>query len=380
MEGNSTISSTSPAPGVLLLSCGTGEGHNSAASALGEALKAEGIPYEQKDPLSFGGSRAGERAASAYTLLIQRAPGAFNSLYKAGDKLSSPDRLSPVYYANARRAQRLADYLREKAFTQVICTHLFAMEAMTAVRREGLSTVPCYGVLTDYTCIPFTEETRLDGYFIPHRDLVGQIAAKGLPEARLLPFGIPVRERFSQPVSRESARAALGIPQDETMFLLMGGSAGCGHLEQVCQALLTRPGHWEAHVLLGHNREGLKGMERRFRQEKAIHPVGYTQRTDLYMAAADVVITKPGGLTSTETAVLGVPLVHLLAYSACEEANAAFFSQRGMSLRADTPEEAAAAAWRLSQDRSLQKSMREAQREFTNPRAARDIVKRVVLA
>ncbi len=79
MEGNSTISSTSPAPGVLLLSCGTGEGHNSAASALGEALKAEGIPYEQKDPLSFGGSRAGERAASAYTLLIQRAPGAFNS-------------------------------------------------------------------------------------------------------------------------------------------------------------------------------------------------------------------------------------------------------------------------------------------------------------
>ena len=77
MEGNSTISSTSPAPGVLLLSCGTGEGHNSAASALGEALKAEGIPYEQKDPLSFGGSRAGERAASAYTLLIQRAPGAF---------------------------------------------------------------------------------------------------------------------------------------------------------------------------------------------------------------------------------------------------------------------------------------------------------------
>mgnify|MGYP002252886232 CR=1 FL=1 len=60
--------------------------------------------------------------------------------------------------------------------------------------------------------------------------------------------------------------------------------------------------------------------------------------------------------------------------------NAEFFSQRGMSLRADTPEEAAAAAWRLSQDRSLQKSMREAQREFTNPRAARDIVKRVVLA
>ena len=108
MEGNSTISSTSPAPGVLLLSCGTGEGHNSAASALGEALKAEGIPYEQKDPLSFGGSRAGERAASAYTLLIQRAPGAFNSLYKAGDKLSSPDRLSPVYYASARRAQRVA--------------------------------------------------------------------------------------------------------------------------------------------------------------------------------------------------------------------------------------------------------------------------------
>lgn len=167
MEGNSTIPSTSPAPGVLLLSCGTGEGHNSAASALGEALKAEGIPYEQKDPLSFGGSRAGERAASAYTLLIQRAPGAFNSLYKAGDKLSSPDRLSPVYYANARRAQRLADYLREKAFTQVICTHLFAMEAMTAVRREGLSTVPCYGVLTDYTCIPLRRKPGWTGTLSP---------------------------------------------------------------------------------------------------------------------------------------------------------------------------------------------------------------------
>ena len=79
--------------------------------------------------------------------------------------------MSPVYYANSKYAPGLREYIEGKGFDAVVSTHLFPMEALTAIRKKGGFNIPCYGVLTDYTCIPFFGETKLDGYFIPHEEL-----------------------------------------------------------------------------------------------------------------------------------------------------------------------------------------------------------------
>lgn len=374
----SVVQSPEGNPHVLLLSCGTGEGHNRAAKAIGEVLTDRGIPWAMENPLSLDGRKEGERVGSAYVRMIQKVPGAFNALYKAGDKLSSPDRLSPVYYANARHAKELAAYIEESGFTHVICTHLFAMEMMTALRREKICNLPCYGVLTDYTCIPFTEETRLDGYFIPHKALMGEMKSKGFPEDRIFPTGIPVLEKFAHPTEKAVARRELCLPVESTVILLMGGSAGCGKLEDLCRELLEQPGEKVVCALTGRNEKERETLARRFAGESSLHLVPYTEKVGLYMAAADVMVTKPGGLTSTEAAVMGLPLVHLLVYSACEERNMDFFTSRGMSLKAETPKEAAQAADYLAHDKALAEEMVMAQRENSNPRAGEEIVERVI--
>lgn len=370
---------TTPTPNILLLSCGTGEGHNSAARAIAEALEQRGAACTMADPLALHGRRTGAWVAGAYTRMIQKAPGAFNLLYKAGDLVSSERRSSPVYYANSLGARDLAAYVEQNRFTAVVCTHLFAMETMTAARREGLCRLPCYGVLTDYTCIPFTEETRLDGYFIPHRDLIGELTGKGMARERLFATGIPVRRRFRRPITRQQAREALGIPQQQTVFLVMGGSAGCGHIPTLCSELEKQPGDWNAFVFVGRNRELQQTLEQQAGTGR-VRAVPYTGQVDLYMRAADALITKPGGLTSTEAAVANVPLVHLLAYSACEEKNVEFFSARGMSVRAADGCQAAAEAWRLARDPQAAQAMRRAQQAGVNPDAAEEIAERVLKA
>ena len=136
---------------LLLLSCPSGEGHNSARRAIAEELDRQGIAYELADPVSFQSERAQRLAAGAYNSLIRRAPRAFGLLYRAGALYSGSHLRSPVYFANAHYSEKLYTYLRENSFDAVLSTHLYGMEAVTAIRRRRKVKIPNFGVLTDYT-------------------------------------------------------------------------------------------------------------------------------------------------------------------------------------------------------------------------------------
>ena len=163
---------------VLILSCDTGEGHNSAAAAVAGALTQRGIESHVFDPLVLAGKYAERFVSGAYTAIMKKAPSAFNALYRAGDIYSSTGITSPVYHANARYAANLRAFIETNGYDRVVCTHLYPMETLTAIRKSGDFTVPCYGVLTDYTCIPFLAETDLDGYFIAHEDLRAELVER----------------------------------------------------------------------------------------------------------------------------------------------------------------------------------------------------------
>ena len=360
--------------GVLLLSCGTGEGHNSAAKAIAQALAQRGVACRIADPLALDGARAGARAAAVYNGMIRRSPAAFSLLYRAGRVYSSARLPSPVYAACARFAGPLQAYVDAGGFDAVVCTHLFALEAMTAARERYGCRVPCFGVLTDYSCIPFFAETRVDGYFIPHDDIAPQLCARGIPETRIFSTGIPVSPRFAEPLPQAQARRALGLDEDGPLLLVMSGGAGCGAVRRICGELARRGAR--ACVLTGHNAALRAGLEAKY-AAAGIRAIGFTDRVRQYMAAADALITKPGGLTSTEAAVAGVPLVQLEVYAACDAANAAFFAERGLSVRARTPHEAVGAALALAADRQAAQHMRAQQRRHIHPYAADAIARQV---
>ena len=252
------------------------------------------------------------------------------------------------------------------------------MEALTAIRKKGGFNIPCYGVLTDYTCIPFFGETKLDGYFIPHEELRDEIAKCGIPKEKLFATGIPVSKKFAVHESKTAARAALGLPADKPVMLIMSGGVGCGNILELCDTLeRCSSGDYLACVLTGHNASLKQSIDERFASAGRIKTVSFTKQVNLYMNAADVMLSKPGGLTSTEAAVANVPLVQMLTYAACEAKNIAFFTSHGLSIRAANEREAVSAMWSLTDDKQKAEKMRAMQRACINPNAADDIASKV---
>ncbi len=360
---------------VLILSCNTGQGHNSAGLAVKEELERREIPCEMKDALSFARGHASRTISGAYINMATRAPSLFGSLYRLGGAISSPKRKSPVYYANTRYARPLKAYIEEQGFTAVVTPHLFPAETLTYLKRRGGLSVPCYAVATDYTCIPFWEETELDGYFLPHKDLIAEFAEKGLPREKLIPTGLPVSGQYLLHMEKRMARKRLGLPEDAPVFLVMTGSMGFGDISSfTLDLLLTCPREASIVILTGNNGPLKAKIDTDFARERRVRTVSFTREVSLYMDACDVLLSKPGGLTSTEAAVKNVPLVHTRPIPGCETKNARFFSSRGLSLFAEEPREAARAAALLAGNESLREQMRTRQREALPEDAAGAVV------
>lgn len=360
---------------VLILSCNTGQGHNSAGLAVKEECERRKIPVKMADALSFARGKSSKTISGAYIQIATKAPSVFGAFYNIAGVISSPKRKSPVYYANARYQKPLLEYIEANQFTCVVTPHLFPAQTLTALRRKGSLSVPCFAIGTDYTCIPFWEETELDGYFMPHRDLIDECAKKGIAREKLFPTGLPVSGRFGAPRDRQGARKALGLSEDAPVFLVMTGSMGFGDISSfTLDLLLSCPKDAKVVILTGNNTSLRAKIDRDFAREPRVSTVAFTQDVPLYMDACDVLLSKPGGLTSTEAAVRGVPLVHTRPIPGCETKNAQFFSSRGLSLSAPDPKEAAKAAVRLVFDQDARSAMCARQQEEIPRQAAKTIV------
>lgn len=355
---------------VLILSCNTGGGHNAAASALKESLNFYHHEAEVLDLMSLGRKHTSALVGGAYVKLVSVFPAGFGALYQLGELVRKFPWKSPVYYANARLGNALADYIVQNHFDAVVTTHLYPAETLTWMKQKGRLTIPCVAVATDYACIPFWEETNCDYYVVPHKDLIPEFASCGIPEEKLLPLGIPVRPAFARPASKEDVRRHLGLPENAPLFLVMSGSMGFGKVHLLAHELVSRLENGEQAVIIcGNNKKRMRSLRLQFHKNPNVHIIGFTRHVAEYMAATDVLFTKPGGLSSTEAAVRRVPLVHTDPIPGCETKNRAFFVSRGMSVTGAHQKELAEAGISLAHDDARQIAMRDAQHQNSHPQA-----------
>lgn len=360
---------------VLILSCNTGGGHNAAAYALQESLTFYHHQVEVLDLMTLGKKHTSALVGGAYVKLVSVCPAGFGLAYQLGELVRHFPGKSPVYYANARLGNALADYIEQNHFDAVVTTHLYPAETLTFLKQKDRLTVPAIAIATDYACIPFWEETNCDFYILPHKDLIPEFVSYGIPEEKLLPLGIPVRRAFSRPASKEDVRRHLGLAEDSKMFLIMSGSMGFGKVHLLAHELISRLKENEQVVIIcGNNKKRMRALRLQFHKNPKIHVIGFTRHVPEYMAAADVLFTKPGGLSSTEAIVRRVPLVHTDPIPGCETKNRAFFVSRGMSVTGNHQKELASAGIALSQDVSRQITMRDAQHRNSHPEAGTAIV------
>ena len=365
---------------VLILSCATGQGHNTAAEALREALCACGAECTVLDHISLKSERAAWKAANSYIRSAVFAPLAFGAAYRVADLISARNGRSPVYLAQMKYAGFLEEYIRRGGYDAVVTSHLFPAETLTCLRRRGRLSIPFYAVMTDYTCSPFWEETRPDVYFTPSGEISKVFMKKGVPRELLLPFGIPVRKAAREHEGKIAARNRLGLACG-SLIVVMGGSIGGGRMVAVVRELLRRaPDKTTVAALCGTNEPLRNRLCRRFTKDPRLISLGYTDQAALWMEACDVLMSKPGGLTCTEAAVKGVPLVLTAPIPGCESCNAAYFERFGMAKRAFAPVTAAKAAVALLNNEFAKQSMQHSQRRHINARAAEDIAREILRA
>ena len=358
----------------LLLSCNTGAGHNSCARAIQEVYQSRGETCDVIDALLFISKRASKFISNWHTRIYLHAPKIFSSGYeKAEEKDDLFREGTPVYKYITSGAERMYDYIVNNGYDNVVCTHVFPALALTEVlRRHPDLHITTSHVSTDYTCSPCTADSKLDWYFMPSAILKDEFVRCGIPAEKLVASGMPVRKEFYTQLRKPEAKQALGIEPSQTHLLMMCGSMGCGPMEEITQVLR---GKMERNDVLSVACSKNEALLRKLQKQAAgcpnIRILGQIDDVPQLMKSADVFLTKPGGLSTSEAVAAGLPMVLIDAVAGCEEHNLDYFLRAKMAVTADSPEEIARRALMLSHDESALSAMRSAmQASITVPAAS----------
>ena len=349
---------------VLILTCNTGGGHNAVAAALAESFRRLGVSSDTADGLSFISQKASRFVSKWHTRFYRRYP----KLYKAGymsaeNDAESNDRDNPVYRYMTRGARRLDRAIQDGGYDAVVCVHVIPAMMMTELRRQRESgPVFCF-VATDYTCSPTVGGCTPDICVIPHEELAEEFVSCGIARETLLAAGIPVRAVFRERGDRAAARSELALPPEGRHIVLMSGSIGCGPMADIAAELEKRMERGDfASVLCGSNRQMLYALRRRgFRRVEA---VGFTNRVHRYMDSADVLVSKPGGISITEAGTRGTPLLLADMVGGCETRNQEFFHARGWAETCQPEDMADAALALLDRPERRQALVAQQHRDF----------------
>ncbi len=365
---------------ILLLSCNTGEGHNSTAKAIMGVLEQEGIACDMSDVLACLSARVSGFICSWHTRIYRYMPKLFDIGYRAMER-NEPvtDSFAPVYELLSLGAGKLFDRVTAGQYDAIICTHPFAAVMMTEVRKVRRTQIPCFFVATDYTCCPTVEYCKLDGYFIPHKALETEFKTAGLDGHKLIPSGIPIRQAFYEKAEKIAMRKQLGLPENGIVVLLMCGSMGCGPIKKMAMRLADcLPEGATVVAICGNNEKLYESMAEIM--DPRLRVLGFTQEIPAYMDAADMIVTKPGGLSTTEAAAKHLPMVLFNTIGGCESRNFDFFLGRGYAVGSRDAEVVIARAVELAENADQRERIRQALADSFANNSARDLVKRVVEA
>lgn len=361
----------------LILTASYGSGHNEAARNLAAAFAREDTEAVIVDHFRELVHPAFERASRAlYYAMLRRLPIAWGLAYGLGDRFASDSRLT---FAMTRLgAQRLARLLAGLAPDVVVTVHATPSVAMSHLARLGKRIPPHTTVVTDFVAHSQWIASHIDRYCVAAEEVKHEFIARGIAADRIVITGVPVRREFETPVDQVEARHALGLSQDRPVVLAMAGSQGSlGRLEDIARALARAPSFVEGVVIAGRD-ERLAGRLRALTEGNPIRVLGYTQDVRRYMAAADLLITKAGGMTLAEALAAEIPVVTYGSLPGQERRNERFASRAGIALVARSPRELSGALDRALGDRELLKHLRERVRRVRRPNASRRIVSAIL--
>jgi processive 1,2-diacylglycerol beta-glucosyltransferase len=316
---------------VLILSITAGYGHNICAEAIKEYFSHAHTEAEVKvlDALEYINPLLSKTIAQSYLHLTKYAKPLYGGVYRLAEKKKDPaPKISPTRISHKLLSTMLKDYIAKFNPNFIICTHVFAAQMMTEARKH--LTCPTIGIVTDFAIHPYWEDTNLDYYVLPNELLTYQFTQKGLAADAILPFGLPIRKQFSHYISQTDARANIGIPNKPTV-LVMGGSMGFGGMIKTLERLNNLPLDFQIITVCGNNSRVNKKIDK-LSFDKVVKNYGYVDNINELMSACDILVSKPGGITTSEALAKGIVMVMTKPIPGQEERNKEFLLNCGAAM------------------------------------------------
>ncbi len=311
----------------LILTCNTGEGHNSSAYAIQEIYQLNGEFCEICDSLGFLSKRISKFIGKSHANIYRHTPKVFDKGYALSEKYDSIfAEGSFLYRLLAFGTKRLYRYVVNFGIDNIICVHPFSAIMVTEMCSLYNLKIKTSIVSTDYTCAPGVNCSDVDIYFIPHSRLVDDFVVCGIPKDKIKPSGIPVKQCFIKERSKEYARDTLSLPYDKKIIVMCCGSMGAGPIEKVSIELEKKLSDNDMLIIICGSNTHLYNKLLPCASEK-VKIVGYTRQMCDYMAACDLFMTKPGGISITEASLMRVPMFFVKAVAGCELRNREFFDK-----------------------------------------------------
>lgn len=347
---------------VLILSCNTGGGHNACATAMQEAFREQGHYCDIADALHFVSDKLSKFMSWGHTTMYRHVPGLFRVGYDFAEK--HPAILqdeAAVYKLLTGGTEQLYTYIQQGNFDTVVCAHIFSGLLLRQMLKEFPIPLKTALVATDYTCSPGVAKCGSGRCFIPAASLAEEFMAQGVPREKIVPSGIPIRKEFYGQADKGKAKEDLGLDSDHTHLLMMCGSMGCGPLEKLAKLLhQDMEKTMELSIVCGTNDKLREELAAEFADQPNVHIHGFVKDMVPLMDSADLYLTKPGGLSTTEAAAKRLPMVFIDAVAGCEEYNLRYFTHLGGAVTADSPEELAQMCLELLRSDDRRKQMADA--------------------
>ncbi len=363
---------------ILIATVTAGGGHNAAAAALEEAWRAlrPDDTVERIDILKFFSPLHKKIYADGYVKIVEHAPDIWGMLFSKTDDpklVARFNKWSRAFPSTSRT--KFKNHLQAFKPDAILCTHFQPHELLGMLRKKGKAPYVTT-VVTDFEAHALWMDSCVDLYCVAADETKARLVARGIAPESIVVTGIPISQKFLSKIDAKAVRKTYGLRDDMPVMLVLGGGFGMGPVAEIMTELDKAAGQFQIVVVAGRNeklRQKLAAMD----HKHPTHVLGFSSNMHELMAIADLIITKPGGLTTTEALSLGKPLFILNPIPGQEAANSDFLLERGAAAKANRVEDLPFRVAQLTGSKKLSE-MAKAAKALGRPQAAQAICEEVL--
>lgn len=363
---------------ILIFTASTGGGHKRAAAAIEEKIKKLSPETKVKvvDAMKAIGKIYDKTVCGGYHFMATKIPKVYGECYKITDRKNLM--YKAVMKSNTMMSKKLFETINEYSPDIVIICHPFVTTMVSKLRRQGKIDVKAISIITDYDAHRTYIVPKIEAYVLAEPQMAKKLVEEyGVDKNIIYPLGIPIFDSFTQPFDKEEICKREGLDPDAPTVLLMAGSFGVTGVLEFYKSLAKKADNTQFIVITGRNIKLFGHLE------KLIDEMGMQDRTKLlyfvknvedYMHISDLIVTKPGGLTVTESLACGLPMAIYSAFPGQERDNADFLVNENAAVLLNKKNGADQIIELLNSPQRLS-DMKKKCRELSIPNSAENIFK-----